>query len=124
VAKVGVIYDFHDDGLKPFTLILHFAPGELDPGQPILYIPLSAPFERMMPDELEETGFGVSVLLEDLTASSLHPHSFGIDLRSLGRRHSNLHLQLHDIERFIVRLGDIEEVLQSDLRKHYSWENY
>jgi hypothetical protein len=120
VAKIGVIYDFHDDGLKPFTLIVQFDPNELNDGKRIKRIPLTAPFERMMADELEEAGLGVSVLLEDITASSLHPHSFGIDMNSIAERHTQeCPPSLDEVDRFIVRLCDIEEVLESDLQQYY-----
>lgn len=121
MARLAVIYDFHDDGLKPFTLVLHFDAGEPDWSTPIHYIPLDAPFKRLMADELEDMGIAVSVLLEDITRSPLHPQSFGIDLKSMERRHKGLHLPLYEVERFIIRLCDVEEVLQSELREHYKY---
>jgi hypothetical protein len=119
VAKLGVIYDFHDDGLKPFMLIVQLDPSELNDGKRIKHIPLTAPFERLMANDLEEMGLGVSVLLEDITVSSLHPHSFGIDMKSIAERHMHERPSLHEVDRFIVRLCDIEEVLQSDCREYY-----
>lgn len=120
MARIGVIYDFHDEGLKPFHLLIHISAGELDGNKPIMYIPLQAPFEQMSAEDLEETGLGVSVLLSDITASFLHPHCFGIDMQSIRQRHKHMQLSIQEIERFVVRICDIEEVLQSDMREYYS----
>jgi hypothetical protein len=121
VAKLQVIYDFHDDGIKPYTLIIRFYPGELDASKSFMYVPLTAPFQRLMQEELEDSGvIGVSVLLEDLTVNVEKPQCFGIDIRSIKLRLHDAALTLQDAEQFIVRLCDIEEVLQMEVHRYYS----
>jgi hypothetical protein len=119
MATHGVIYDFHDEGIKPFLFIIQFAAGELDWTDPLFYVPLEAPFQRQQIEDLEEAGLSLSVHLEDLTVNPLFPQCFGIHIHSLVERYATIYSSLQDVERLVVRMCDIEEALQTDVRRYY-----
>lgn len=118
MAKLAVIYDFHEDGIKPFSMVVRFAAGELDWNRMVFYIPLEAPFERLMADELEDSGIpGITVLLEDLVVNPRHPRTVGISISSIAVRHKDSLLSLADEVQLVIRMCDIEEVLNMDIRE-------
>ncbi|MDR6553861.1 hypothetical protein [Paenibacillus qinlingensis] len=102
-------------------MALRFRPNELDFSKSTLYIPISAPFQQLHIEEIPELEAGITVLLEDLVVNPARPASFGISLSRMEQRHTIL-LQNHpQIQQLWIRMTDIEEVLQMEIRSFYSW---
>ncbi|MDR6878620.1 hypothetical protein [Bacillus sp. 3255] len=119
MAKLTVFYDYHEEGIAPMILSLRFRPGELDFGKSSLYVPLGGPFRQLAMEEVGEFDAGITVLLEDLLVHPERPHAIGISLARIKQRHSAEQGQLSDIQQLWLRLSDIEEVLQMDVRAWY-----
>lgn len=123
MAKLVVFYDFHEERIQPLLMALRFRPNELDFSKSTLYIPIHAPFQQLHFEEILELETGITVLLEDLIVNPTHPASIGISLSRIKQRH---HLLLQDhptIQQLWIRLTDIEEVLQMEIRSFYSWSS-
>ncbi|MBD0379725.1 hypothetical protein [Paenibacillus sedimenti] len=121
MAKLTILYDFHEEGLRPFVMSIRFGPGELDWSKSVLYVPLSAPFQKLQAEEIDETEAGISVLLEDLTVNPQRPHCFGISLNTIKHRHTALASNIKCIGQLWVRMNDIEDIMQMDMRAFFSW---
>ncbi|OCT11005.1 hypothetical protein A8709_04695 [Paenibacillus pectinilyticus] len=119
--KLAVFYDFHEEGIHPFLMALRFRPHELDFSKSTLYIPIHAPFQQLQSTEILDTEAGITVLLEDLIINPAHPASIGISLSHIKQRHIQLRHDLPTIQQLWIRMTDIEEVLQMDIRSFYSW---
>lgn len=102
-------------------MALRFRPNELDFSKTTLYIPISAPFQQLHFEEIPDLEAGITVLLEDLIVNPARPASFGISLIQIKQRHSLLLDDLHSIQQLWIRMTDIEEVLQMEIRSLYSW---
>lgn len=121
MAKITVFYDFHEEGIKPFTMVIKFKQGEMDWSKSRLRIPLEAPFKRHMSEDFVDGIVSAMVLLDDLTVNPDEPNSFGVYLPYVKERYKNVELPLEEIEQFVIRFCDIEEVMQMDLRSFYEW---
>jgi len=119
IAKLSVFYDFHEEGLRPQTLFVRFADGELDWSKSMLYIPVQAPFQRLESEDIEELEMGVGVELDDLTVNRRFPQRFGINLQALAARHADREIPLERIRQLVVRICDIEETLQTEPNSLY-----
>jgi hypothetical protein len=102
-------------------MALRFRPNELDFSKSTLYIPINAPFQQLQSEEILELEAGITVLLEDLIVNPARPGSFGISLSRIKQRHSHLLGDLPSIQQLWIRMTDIEEVLQMEIRSFYSW---
>ncbi|BFT75245.1 hypothetical protein [Paenibacillus sp. P36] len=123
MAKLTVFYDYHEEGIVPILLLLRFRPNELDFSKNSLYVPLGSPFQQLNMEEINEFDAGITVLLEDLIVHPERPHAIGISLSSLKLRHAT-HLEgLFDIQQLWLRMNDIEEVLQMEVRTLYPWSD-
>jgi hypothetical protein len=115
MAKLFMIYDYHEDNIKPFSVVIRFAEGELDWTRSVVYIPMDFPFRRLLAEDLEDSGYlGISVLLEDLVTNPKHQGCVGIHLNSIARRHLGVLPALQDEVQLIVRMCDIEEVMEGN----------
>lgn len=113
MAKLFVIYDYHEDRIKPISLVIRFSEGELDWTRSVVYIPMDFPFGRQPAEDMEDSGYlGISVLLEDLVTNPKHQRCVGIHLTSIARRHLDSLPALQDEVQLIVRMCDIEEVME------------
>ena len=121
MANLTVLYDFYEDRMKAETLVLFCRRGELDWNRRMLRLPLTAPFRPMCRDDYMDGSLHASVLLEDLTVCRDLPHTIGIDLSSMKRRYEETGLDLTDVCRLMVRMEDIEEVLQVELTDRFAW---
>jgi len=118
--KVAVTYDYYDDGIKPYTMVVILKPGELDWALDKLYIPLETPFtchSQLFNDDEP----GISVFLSELVINPERPDCFGIYLPSVKLRIQQTNIQTNDIQHFIVQMADIEEVLHMGLKQYYDW---
>lgn len=120
MAKLRVFYDFHDEGIKPFTMVIRFKSGEVQWEKPAFYIPLSAPFQRHMSDEYNDIT-GYTVLLEDLIVNFEKPNTFGVSLPLIKKRCGIEDITNDEPVHFMIRICDIEEVMQMDIRDFYDW---
>lgn len=117
--KISVYYEFHDEDIKPFMLLIKFKPGALQWDKSFLYVHLDTPFLRFMADEFADGILSATILLEDLTVSPLKPGQFGIHLPPVRVRCAGYGLE--NIEQLLVRMCDIEDVLQMDSNNYYEW---
>ncbi|NEW07116.1 hypothetical protein GK047_14000 [Paenibacillus sp. SYP-B3998] len=123
MAKLTILYDYHDDQLQPFLMSILFLPKELDWSKSTLYVPLQAPFQKLLAEEIDEEEAGISVLLDDLLINPRHPRRFGISLSTIKLRHAALSCQIQQINQLWMRMCDIEDVLQMDTRFMYRWNS-
>ncbi|NOV00183.1 hypothetical protein [Paenibacillus planticolens] len=121
MAMLTVFYDYHEEGIVPVLLSLRFSLGELDFSQDSLYVPLEAPFQQLAMEDICDLDAGITVLMEDLIVHPERPHAVGISLSRLRQRHAAYLEQLTDIQQLWLRMHDIEEVLQMDMRSLYRW---
>lgn len=120
MAKLKVFYDFHDESIKPFTMVIRFKPGEVQWEKQSFYLSLSAPFQQHMSDEFHDVT-GYSVLLEDLTVNIEKPNTFGVSLSAIKKRYGIVESTNDEPVHFMIRMCDIEEVLQMDIQDYYEW---
>lgn len=104
-------------------MALRFQPNELDFSKSTLYIPISAPFQQLHMEEIPELEAGITVLIEDLIVNPARPASFGISLSRIKQRHTILLDEHPSIQQLWIRMTDIEEVLQMEIRSLYSWSS-
>jgi hypothetical protein len=102
-------------------MALRFRPNELDFSKSTVYIPIHAPFQQLHVEEILDLEAGITVLLEDLIVNPARPASFGISLSRIKQRHTILLQDHSQIELLWIRMTDIEEVLQMEIRTFYSW---
>jgi hypothetical protein len=121
MAKLTILYDFHEERLQPFVMSIRFHSNELDWSKSVLYVPLHAPFQKLQLEEITESEPGITVLLEDLLVNPRHPQRFGIHLKAIKHRHAALDSNIKCIGQLWIRMCDIEDVLQMDTRSLYSW---
>jgi len=121
MAKIVVYYDFHDETIKPFTIVIKFKQGELDWNKNSITVPLEAPFNRFMSEDFSDAVLSASVLLDDLTVNPDKPNQFSIHIPTIKQRYAESTSDLWEIEQLVIRMTDLEEVLQMDPRKYYDW---
>ncbi|WP_173113864.1 hypothetical protein [Paenibacillus qinlingensis] len=63
------------------------------------------------------------MLLEDLIVNPARPASIGISLSGIKQRHQLLRQEHPSIQKLWIRMTDIEEVLQMEIRSLYSWSS-
>lgn len=119
--KIKVFYDFHDDAIKPMIMVIRFRRGEIQWDKSMMTVRLDAPFRRQTLDEYDDGIVGLSVHIEDLAVNLEMPGCFRVDLASLRARCTPN--ELDEIEQFVIRMADIEEVLQMDARQYFDWRD-
>jgi hypothetical protein len=121
MAKIKVFYDYHDEGLKPFTMVVSFKARELKWNEQACYIQLDAPFQKQNTEDFSDDVLGCAVWLEDLMINVDKPNTFGVNLMQI-RRRLNIEDEANEDEfNFMIRMVDIEEVLQTDIKSFYNW---
>ncbi|USB34537.1 hypothetical protein [Paenibacillus sp. YPG26] len=106
MARIGVIAEFDIEARAPAIILVKLSPDELD-WSTLLYIKATPPWEQFEPEEFGDMN-GVTVLLEDILMVQGNKDFIGIDLPRLYQRHQN-----QDIGQLIIRLQDVEEVLNA-----------
>lgn len=112
MAAIKVFYDFHEDGVKPMTMVVDFAPDGIPWELNALYIRLDAPFEQQMAEDYNDGDLTAAVLLEDLIVTRGAADRFGIALPQLKRKCEEELDDIGDIRQLAIRICDIEEALQ------------
>ncbi|WP_068784759.1 hypothetical protein [Paenibacillus phocaensis] len=122
--RIAAYCDFYTDSTRPLQLIVDTRAGELDWSK-TLYLPVSGPFEPFTAEDFGDLP-GVSVLLEDLVRPKEPlPPSGGLELdpsypvpvqsrRVLGIRLPQIAARCgdaDDIQRLVIQMDDVEEVL-------------
>lgn len=122
MAKIKVIYDFHEEAMHPFTFTIKFGCGELPWEKNALYIPLTAPFQKLRREDIHDDLQGCSVLLEDLIVNEDKPGAIGISLQRIRERHHIEATANDEPIMLVVRMADIEEVMQMEpYRDRFAW---
>jgi hypothetical protein len=126
--KISVYYDYYDDALRPHWMTIWFGRDKFQWDKKHLYIPIDAPFKRMMAEDFFEDQLSIGINVEDLVVNQKRPNSFGISIDSIKSRLSNLrskpttpYFKMGDIEQFVIQMSDIEDVLSLDRNKLYQW---
>ncbi|QGQ95811.1 hypothetical protein EHS13_13460 [Paenibacillus psychroresistens] len=123
-----VYYDEFEGGLSPVWMIvpINLIEWQLER----FYISLSTPFEQFTTNDFDSNQLYLTVQIEDLIRNWNEQDSVGISLSSIRSRFesqkSNNDIDVEfictDIEQLVIRMSDIEEVLQMNIRSYYKWE--
>jgi hypothetical protein len=117
MARMNVYYEFDQESLKPVTIVITLKPGELDWCKEFIYVPIIAPFQSHMLNEMD-LSFAATILLEDLTKHPSDTTRIGIFLPRIKSRYAEL-IDVSLIEHLVIRLADLEEVLQFDAKRYF-----
>ncbi|TCZ70977.1 hypothetical protein E0485_23095 [Paenibacillus albiflavus] len=117
MARMKVYYEFGHKAMHPITMVVSFKIGELNWHKDAIYLPLIAPFQSHMLNEMN-LSMAITVLLEDLTIHPTKTNYIGLYLPRIQARYEQL-IDIHFIEHFIIRLADVEEVMQADVRRYF-----
>jgi len=117
MARMKVYYEFSHDAMQPITLVVSFKRGELNWNKEAIHLPLIAPFQSHMLNEMN-LSMAITVLLEDLTIHPTKTNYIGVHLPRIQARYEKL-IDIQLIEHFIIRLADVEEVMQADVRRYF-----
>lgn len=120
MAKISVLFEHFEDELKPFSMIIRFKKGEMNWDKILINIPITTPFQRFLASEFTDGVLSAAIHLDDLTVNADKPGTFGIHIPTLKNR-CEVQTELDEIEQLIVRICDIEDVLQMDLQRTYAW---
>ncbi len=123
-----VFYDQSEDGLSPVWMLLPI--NTLEWQLERFYVPLKAPFERFTTEDFNSNQLYITVLIEDLVRNWNERESIGISLPSIQNRFNaqkskndiDEEYTISDIQHLVVRMGDIEEVLQMNIQRKFKWE--
>lgn len=113
--KYKVYYNDIDGELQPMWMIL---PANV--ADQSAFYSLNAPFERFYPEDFYDEMKSISISQGELLRSPTDPYAFGIshDLvkRFLMNNGQSPEL-LYEVDYFIVRIVDLEELMQMDVRR-------
>jgi hypothetical protein len=121
-----VYYDQFEDLLAPVWMLLPI--NILEWQLERFYMALSTPFEPFKTEDFDNNQPNVAVELEDIIRNWKDCTSIGISLSSI-RKHFEVKQKLNDIaekytisniEHLVVRIADIEAVLQMNIRNYYT----
>jgi hypothetical protein len=123
MATIRVYYDYHEDGIAPIWLLIHFGRSGIDWTKQQIYLPIVAPFQRVENEDIHEETISFTILIEDLTVNPYEAELYGIHLgrvlKRLQTREEYQSIYPDEIEQFVIQISDLEEVLQMDIRKIY-----
>lgn len=118
MARMKVYYEFDQDSLKPVIMLITFKPGELNWNTKTIYLPMIAPFQSHRLYEMN-LSYAATVLLEDLTKHPSRANHVGLFLPRIKSRYEEL-IDVTLIEHLVIRLADLEEVLQCDVKRYFT----
>ncbi|MFX3616276.1 MAG: hypothetical protein ACE3JK_01930 [Sporolactobacillus sp.] len=112
-----VYYDSDVEGnLYPLWYTLE---GSIDWNEPTLFFFVSAPFERIDNIQFDDELIGCSVFAQELIVNEYKPDELGINLAAV-RAQIIQNIEPEKVERLILQVGDIEEILQIG-RELFEW---
>ncbi|MGO4540341.1 hypothetical protein [Paenibacillus sp. 2TAB19] len=113
MLKVKVVYEEsgEDDYLMPVWMIIDCHSFDWNK---TLYINIRAPFERTMIDDLDDR---IAAIVPD-SSYIRHHDTLGISLPHVSQADPAL-FNFSEIHRLMLRISDIEDVMQYDLRKTF-----
>ncbi|GBG09459.1 hypothetical protein PAT3040_04105 [Paenibacillus agaridevorans] len=117
--KMSVYYDrdFETGQLLPVWLLLENYTFDWD--KP-LFIPIESPFERFTVDQFDPDTLALSVPDNVYKRNNYAPKEIGLNMPAL-RLHAEKFIGLHydasEIRKLLLRIGDIEDCLQYNLRE-------
>lgn len=118
MARMNIYYEFDQESLKPITMVITLKSGELNWSKELIYLPIIAPFQTHMLNEMD-LSFAATVLLEDLTKHPSKTNRVGVSLPRIKSRYAEL-IDVNLIEHLVIRLADLEEVLQFDAKRIFT----
>jgi hypothetical protein len=110
--KIRVFYDYHDDKLVPMKYMISFRKGELPWDREKVFVPVTAPFEKLDIEDFLPDSLAITVTQGDMILSADKPGKFGIYLPPLKRRAVEGGVDYWDIEHLVIQVADLEELLQ------------
>ncbi len=110
--KIRVFYDYHEGELVPQKYMITFRKGELPWDREKVFVPVTAPFERLNIEDFFTDSLALTVTQGDLILSADKPGKFGILLPPLKRRAVEGGVDYWDAENLIIQVADLEELLQ------------
>lgn len=113
--KIRVFYDYHEGNLVPFKYMISFRKGELPWDREKVFVPVSAPFERLGIEDFLPDSLAITITLGDLILSADKPGKFGIHLPPLRRRAIESGVDYWDCENLVIQVADLEELLQMNV---------
>jgi hypothetical protein len=125
--KISVLYDLDIDNARLFPLWMMINYFTFDWTKTI-YINIETPFERFTFDEIESDVLALSVPDHVYVRHPHDPTLFGIHLPSLRNfiiktlDGSGRQVDLNDIQRLMLRVTDIEDVLEAEIRSKVQWK--
>jgi len=125
MAKMLMYYDYYDDQLVPMKMVIYFGRGNLDLSKNTVYVPIEAPFKRIVMEDSNNDTMSMSITQGDLVLNPGRPGQFGISLPLIIQRMEKTKLEQKfdfdyaDVEQFIIQMDDLEEVLKMDIRGVY-----
>jgi hypothetical protein len=123
MATIRVYYDYHENGIAPIWLLIHFGRGRIDWSKEQIYLPIAAPFQRIEGEDINGETMSFTIQIEDLTVNPYEAGLYGIHLkRVLERLETQEEYQVIDpdeIEQFVIQISDLEEVLHMNIREIY-----
>ncbi|EST12243.1 hypothetical protein [Sporolactobacillus laevolacticus] len=115
--KSRVYYDSDYEGnLCPLWYTIE---GSIDWEQSTSYFPINAPFERIDSVQFNDGIISCSVFSQELMVNDNKPEQLGINLEAIIARIS-VHIEPYRVERLIIQIVDIEEVLQIG-NEQFNW---
>lgn len=125
--KISVLYDLDIDNARLFPLWMMINCFTFDWTNTI-YISIETPFERFTFDEIESDVLSLSVPDHVYVRHPDDSTLFGIHLPSL-RNYiiktldgSDQQVEVNDIQRLMLRVNDIEDVLEAEIRSKVQWK--
>lgn len=113
--KIRVFYDYQEGELVPQKYMITFRKGELPWDREKVFVPITAPFERLGVEDFLPGVLALTVTQGDLILSADKPGKFGILLAPLRQRALDGGVDYWDVENLIIQVADLEELLQMNV---------
>lgn len=84
-----------------------------------IYLPISAPFERIDSIQFDDEIIGCSVFAQELLVNHDKPDQLGINLEAVKARISD-RIEPNKVRRLIIQISEIEELLQIG-KEQFNW---
>ncbi|MEK3882377.1 hypothetical protein [Paenibacillus sp. PL2-23] len=121
--NMSLYYDreFESGQLVPVWLLLDHL--SFDWSKP-LFVPIQAPFERFEVDQFDPDTLALSVPDQVYIRNPYAPNEVGLNMPAL-RTHAETFMGIHcdtsEIRILLLRIGDIEDVLQYNISEYLQW---